>query len=122
MFFSDLEQLYTQLNEEREFLESSVVERSSEVHSLDAELKDAEEYGKSNLKFLEEQRQSNLSILCANDSTRVAAVQLAYEEDQQSVAVSLVAIIALSISESECCAKQMKVLYHRIIGAICSGI
>jgi hypothetical protein len=74
-----------------------LVERSNEVHSLNAELIDAEDYGNTNLKFLEEERQSILSILCTNDSTRLAAVELAYEEDQQFVAVSIVDFIASSI-------------------------
>jgi hypothetical protein len=60
-----------------------------EVEALCNELKEASllELGQRNA--LDEQSQTALSSICTNDRSRRGAVQVAYDEEQQAVSVSL---------------------------------
>jgi hypothetical protein len=78
-----------QIAEEARYLKGATAQRVHEVEALCNELKEASllELGQRNA--LDEQSQTALSSICTNDRSRRGAVQVAYDEEQQAVSVSL---------------------------------
>jgi hypothetical protein len=78
-----------QIAEEARYLKGATAQRVHEVEALCNELKEVSllELGQRNA--LDEQSQTALSSICTNDRSRRGAVQVAYDEEQQAVSVSL---------------------------------
>lgn len=78
-----------QVSDEVKHIKASQSDRMRQLLELHARIDENSSLEISNVKTLEDEIQSNLNNILAADESRRAAFQLAQEEEQQNVAVSL---------------------------------
>ncbi|KAH9329817.1 hypothetical protein KI387_001925, partial [Taxus chinensis] len=80
------ERVVAAVRDELNYIKSSIAERQKQVQELRIELDEVSNLECLQKKQLEDELQSNLSMICSSDGNRRAASRLAYDEDQQFVA------------------------------------
>lgn len=75
------------MSDEVTYIKTSISDRSRQLHELHARMDENSSVVTTDRKAFEDEIDSCLNSILASDDSRRAAFQLAYEEDQQNVAV-----------------------------------
>lgn len=83
-----------QFADEVKYVKSSTADRTTQLHELCARLDETTITDSNQKKTFEDEIQSSLNVILASDDNRRSSFQLAYDEQQQIVAVSIQNIFA----------------------------
>lgn len=78
-----------QFADEVKYIKNSTTDRTTQLHELRARLDETTITDSNRKKAFEEEIQSSLNAILASDDNRRSSFQLAYDEQQQIVAVSI---------------------------------
>lgn len=78
-----------QFADEVKYVKSSTADRTMQLHELRVRLDETAVADSNQKKAFEDEMQSSLNVILASDDNRRSSFQLAYDEHQQIVAVSI---------------------------------
>lgn len=90
--------LHFQAVDEAKYLKSIKDDHLKQLHEFHVKLDEHSLTEMNQWKTLEDEIQSNMNTILSSDDTRKAVFQLAYDEDQQIIAVSLVSFCFIVIT------------------------
>lgn len=90
-----LSNLNFQVADEAKYIKTLKTDRTRQLYELSTRMDENSSAESNNRKAFEDEIQSCLNFILASDANRRAAFQLAYEEEQQNVAVCLLCTLCL---------------------------
>lgn len=81
-----------QIADETNYMRTSKIDHEKQLHELRIRMEENFSNESNNQKVFEEEMQSSLTSILIADDNRRAAFQLAYEEEQQNIAVRILTL------------------------------